>query len=69
MEYRVTWTIDVEADSPQAAARRANELMPCVSVICPCNDNPATVFTVAELDDSQSFHLGKPMDINVADLE
>ena len=46
MEYRVTWTIDLEADSPEDAARKAlriqrdpNPIATCFVVIDPQGNN------------------------------
>lgn len=43
MEYRVTWAIDIEADSPLEAARKAREIQ-----LDP--DSTATVFDVTTKD-------------------
>lgn len=47
MEYRVTWRIDVDADTPEAAARLAREIMRDPQ-------STATVFDVTPLFDLTS---------------
>jgi hypothetical protein len=47
-EYRVTWSIDVEADSPQGAATRARDIQQDPTTI-------AHVFEVASHDDSRTW--------------
>ena len=44
MEYRVTWAIDVTADSPEDAARQARDAQLC-------EDTTAVVFDVERVSD------------------
>ena len=48
MKYLVTWEIDIEADSPKAAADQAFEIMQR-------NNTSATVFIVKDKDTSKSI--------------
>lgn len=54
MNYRVTWTIDIEADSPRDAAQEALDIQRSIS--------DATVFEVRD-----KFGITEVVDLNIAE--
>ncbi|MEE8489909.1 MAG: hypothetical protein V3S43_06200 [Acidimicrobiia bacterium] len=56
IEYRVTWTIDLEADSPRVAALAA-------LAIQRDQDSIATVFEVAAIGDGMSVESSTTIDV------
>lgn len=62
-EYRVTWTIDVDADSPQEAAREAFAMMR--------DDGTGTTATVRRkiplTGTSEPYTLGDPVMVDVSE--
>ena len=59
MNYRVTWEIDIEADSPLEAAQEAREMQADP-------ESTATIYTV-QLMDSRSHELSASIEVDLAD--
>lgn len=57
-EFRVSWAIDLTADTPRHAARLAREIQRDI-------DSLATVFTVANITDDGPSASGQPVTIDL----